>query len=520
MKLPSLSFRAIKPPPLNLPKVGGKLKFPPLFRKRPKAAAAGAASGAVDAVMVNIEEHEVKMALASSSFTGGREISKVITIPSQAEAGEDLTPKFVSALSELGAVNPEMVGVISSHWVVTRNIEIPSKDPHEIREIINLQAVRHTPYARNEIVVEYLNLGVYKSVYSKVLLIIVPRATVARYYELAARLNLKIGKVVFGPEAVARNLFKLPQFLTLKTPICLVRFDTADSEFMIIHKGTLLFVRSIPIGAQHFSVAKEGYLLRFVEELKQSLETYQSESIEQNPAAIYALGATKGLEDLDQLVEDNLKMSVKRLLDMEGIPVRKDVANVYSEQNVSYGHLMASGILAEEMAVDLTPEEGKLKKSVEEWSKEFMKTGILGMALFAMLCAYFLSYVLFQKVRVDELKKRYEPIRNEASILEEAYARVRAVKYHQESVGRSIETVAVLSDAMPGDTYVTNVRLDDDGKFTVRGMSSYKASIFTLVDNLESSELFRNVQTKYITGKVEEDKEIADFELVAFTEQG
>ncbi len=505
---------------LKLPKLSLLSNVPKSILARPKKIAKAVSSaGSSDILAVGIEEQEVKMALCGAAFTGWKEVSKVVTIPVQVDAGEDLAVKFQTALSQMQTKNPLMVGVISSHGVVTRNIEIPSRDPREIRDIINLQAVRHTPYARNEIIVEYVNLGVYKNVYTKVLLIIVPRATITRFYELALKLNIRVDKVLFGPEAVVRNLFKLPQFLTIKSPVCIVRLDTAETECMVTVRGTLLFVRSIPIGAQHFSVAKEGYLLRFVEELKQSLEIYQGENIDQAPTTVYVMGATQGLEDLDPLIEENLKLTVKRILDVEGIPVAKDITKIYTEQNISYAHLMACGILSNELTVDLTPEENKFRKSVEEWSKEFVKTGVFGMALFGLLCAYFLSSLFFQKARIEELKKRFEPIRKEALALDEAYARVRAVKYHKASLGRSMETIAVLSGAMPEDTYVTNVRMDDDGKVTVRGASQFKTSIFTLVDNLESSDFFQNVQTKYITGKVEEGKELADFELVAFIQQ-
>src|SRR5262245_13284843 len=60
--------------------------------------------------------------------------------------------------------------VISPTMVTTKNIEIPSVNADEIKSIVNLQASRHTPFTREEIQIGYINIGIYKKNYSKVLL--------------------------------------------------------------------------------------------------------------------------------------------------------------------------------------------------------------------------------------------------------------------------------------------------------------------------------------------------------------
>ena len=61
---------------------------------------------------------------------------------------EDETAKALKALFlELKAKNPRIVNIVSASLAITKNIEIPSCDHAEIREIISLQAGRHTPYS-------------------------------------------------------------------------------------------------------------------------------------------------------------------------------------------------------------------------------------------------------------------------------------------------------------------------------------------------------------------------------------
>lgn len=468
-----------------------------------------------DILCVNLEEQELKIAVASPSLPAGREITQLLAFNLQNTSTDEMVSKLQTSIAELKLNHPRFVGAVPSHWVVTRNIEIPSRDVNEIREIVSLQATRHTPYARNEIIIDFLNLDVFKSVYTKVLLIIVPRTSVLRFYELALKLNMHVDKILFSPEAIARNTSKRLSLINEKLPVCLVRIDTATSDFLVMFRGALLFVRSIPIGAQHFSVAKEGYLIRFAEELKRSLESYQGENIDQNPSAFFLAGATAGLEDLDDMVLEALKLPVKRLSDLEGIAIRAELKAQYTAQNWSFLHLMAPALSNTELEADLVPEENKISRSVEERSKEMIKTGILSMGLIGVLCIFLIGNLYFQKERIVQLSHRYDPIKKEAFALEEAYTHVQAVKNHLQSHGRSIEVLAELHRLMPRETYLNAIQYSDDGKLSIQGTSFSKPSIFQLVGTMESSALFKNVQTKHITGRTEEGKELADFEIVS-----
>ena len=122
------------------------------------------------------------------------------------------------------------------------------------------------------------------------------------------------------------------------------------------------------------------------------------------------------------------------------------------------------------------------------------------------------------KSRVAELKKRYEPIRKESQSLEEAYARIRGVKIHLSGRGRSLEALTELYTVTPDDTYYTDVRFDDEGKFSVKGTSSSKSSVFVLLAEMDKSSLFKNVQTKYVMGRSQDGQEFADFEISAALE--
>jgi Tfp pilus assembly PilM family ATPase/Tfp pilus assembly protein PilN len=480
-------------------------QIPSVFKKK-------AVLKAHETISVAIEEQDIKCAVIKSGVSGAKEIGQLFRIESEG-VSDDVVMKIKAVLPPIES-NSAFLGVVPSHSAVTRNIEIPSLDRNEIREIIGLQATRHTPYARNEIIIDFLNLGVFKTVYTKILLIIVPRAVVMRLYELATKLGVKVNKIVFAPEAIVRDVSRRFNLKSEKAPVCLVWVNGPNSDFLIFRGDSLLFIRSIPVGAQHFAVAKEGYLIRFVEELKKSFETYQSENIDQAPGLIGLMGATRQLDDLDQMITDILHIPVKRFNDLEYLNVPPETRQKTEAHNWSFLHVISSGYFSDEAQADLTPEEHKLKKSVEERSKEIVKSGVLVMVLFSFICVFFIAHIFFQTARIEQLSKRYEPIREEAKELEEAYAHIQAVKSHFANRGKALEILAQLYTFIPAQAYFTAVQFDDS-KLSIKGTSYSKPAIFAMVNSMEGSEMLKNVQTKYITARTEEEREVADFEIVA-----
>jgi Tfp pilus assembly PilM family ATPase/Tfp pilus assembly protein PilN len=430
-------------------------------------------------------------------------------------ADEETEKKLEAAVKEMKLQNAKLIGVAPCHWAVIRNIEIPSRDPNEIREIVNLQASRHTPFSRSEIVTDYLNLGVVRGIYTRILLIIVPRTSIMRFYDLAQKLRLKMQTVTFAPEAVAKDVSRRLHLDSEKSPVALVRVDATISDFLVISRGLSLFVRSFPVGSQNFVLEAETAHSSFIDEIRKSLEAYQGENIDVNPTTLILSGATKGFEPLIPLIQEQLKLSVKRLEDTEGIPMRQEVRAQYLEHNWSYLDVVTPSLFLEGLKAELIPEEIKIRRALEERSKEILKAGIHGVIVFALICGLFLNYLFFQKARADELARRFEPIRKEAQSLEENYSQIETVKTHLAGRGRSLEILAEMSRLLPQDLQLTDIRYESDGKFLLKGSSLSKPSVFRLVDEMEKSDLFRNVQAKSVVGRVDDKTEVADFEIVS-----
>jgi Tfp pilus assembly protein PilN len=350
-------------------------------------------------------------------------------------------------------------------------------------------------------------------------LVIVPRLVVKRFYDFSEKLKMKVEKVVFAPEAIIRNGTRYLHLASEKNPVIFVHIDRISSDFGIVLKGHLLFIRNLPLGTQDLTTDKEASAPRFVEEVKKSLEAYQGENIEQNPANLILTGAVSGLEHLSPLIQESLGLPVKRWQYEEGLPSREAAHSAYSDPLVSFYSTAASALHFEELAMDLVPEENKVKRAVEERGAEIVKMGILVMIFLSLICANLLAQLFFGKAQMTQLEHRFDPIRKEAKSLEQEYMKVQTVRTHLASRGKSIETLAELYNLMPQEVALTDVRYDGGEKASLKGTSLSRPSIYALVSGMEASDEFKNVQTKYVSNRQEEGKEYSDFEISASLEE-
>ncbi|MCK5178509.1 MAG: pilus assembly protein PilM, partial [Candidatus Omnitrophica bacterium] len=157
--------------------------------------------GIKDVISVSLSGDNLKLAYAKVSPTR-KELVDLVSYEIQGLSDEEITKSIRSSLDSLKLSAPEVIVTVPSHATIAKNIEIPSLDAREIREIVDLQAGRHTPYSREEIIIDYINIGAYRENYTKILLIIVTLSVIRRQIDILERAGLRIEKVYFTPEVI------------------------------------------------------------------------------------------------------------------------------------------------------------------------------------------------------------------------------------------------------------------------------------------------------------------------------
>jgi len=425
-------------------------------------------------------------------------------------------PNIARALvSELGLKRPAGICAVSSSIVTTKNIEIPSVDPAEIKSIIDLQAGRHTPYAREEIVISYITIGVFQRNYTKVLLVIVNREHVLNQVRIMAKAGIRVEKVVFAPEASALFYANALKMREDDKPVGIIDVSNTSTDFLIEFNRTVITSRTIPVGMSQ--LIKEGAPAqeKLLAELHQSMEAYQSEDISAPPEQFLLTGDDAKLQELQPLLQARLKTNIihSPYLDkiQAGQPVMLKLVSEYNDD--SFLNVIAAVAMQDQVHVDLTPEEIRSQKAIEEKGKQLIYTGICGLVILALFVTIAISKVYFRGVVLGKLKEDFEAKHKVKLHLDAIDARTRIIKDFTGDRLVSLEIMKTIYKMVPEEMYLQTISIEENGTVDIQGISESMSRVFNLVSALEDSALFKNVKTKSTATKQERGKDVASFEI-------
>ncbi len=433
---------------------------------------------------------------------------------------EDVSRALKVMMEPFRANMPEVLIAVPAHLVITKNIEIPSTDPREIMAIVNLQASRHTPYSREEIIVDYIHVGTYKQTYSRILLLIASREVIKRQFLIVEKAGFKCSGVLFAPEAIAATLDRFLKLSSHDVPIGSLHVDESSTDFMITSKDKPIFIRSIPVGTQHFFEEKERYHTKFVEEVRGSLEAYEGESVGRAPHMLVLTGAVEATEGLDAMLTETTRVPVHAVPYSRASILSDEMAKkISSVRHLSFLNVIAAMTAVPPPKVSLVPEEIRLRKDIEDRGRELIKTGIFILSISLVLSMIFISKIYLKGLFLKNLKAKYATVTDEAEKLEKVFGRATTVANYLSTRGYSLEVLSDLVTLAPYDLELADIRYNAQGKFSLGGTADSMSAVFTFVDKMEKSPYFKDVKTKYTTKRKVGKSDVVDFEIGATLEK-
>ena len=453
----------------------------------------------------------VHMRLSSSGHT----VANVFRKDIQGVAPEELPKVLKGALAELNVKRVKAVCVIPSSVATTKNIEIPSLDPQEIKSIIDLQAGRHTPYSREEILMGYISIGEYQRNYTQVLLIIVNRNVIKNHLGIFELAGIKVENVFFAPEGIGRFYGKALGLKENDLPVGIIDISKKSTDFIITFHNTIITCRSIPLGMEH--LLKEGLEARdkLISEVEKSIESYKSEDINRPPDIYYLTSDDAKIKELQPFLREKIKANVKILPFLDhvkaGQPVLLKIVSEFDDD--SFLDLVSSVIFSDNAQVDLLPEEIKQQCAMEDQAHQLVKAGTFVLVLLLVICGIFITKIYFNSIYLGKLSQEYERKHQEVEKIDKIASNTRIVKDYLNSRMVSLKVMNELYRHVPNEMYLKNVMLEEGGTIKIEGTSDSMSLVFNLVSALEDSELFKAVKTKSTAAKKERGKDVAVFEI-------
>ncbi|HAJ57362.1 MAG TPA: hypothetical protein DCL35_06295 [Candidatus Omnitrophica bacterium] len=465
------------------------------------------------AVCFDFISDAVKIAVSKPSGVK-KLIADVLYKDVRGAAGPEIVRVLVDFLDRRRSRDVTAVLAIPSHLVITKNIEVPSQDEKEIRDIINLQAGRLTPYSREEVIIDYVRIGSFRQSYTKLLIVIATKEVIHKQLALFSEAGIKVSRVVLSMEAIGGLVSQYFRLEVQDSPFCVIHADSTTTDFGIFLKNKQIFLRSISIGAHHLAADRDKYLGRFIDELKKSFDAYNAEDIETSPTLVVVTGAIDGFTDLEVMMLDAFRIPIRLLPVSDLIPRNGYVAKESVEPpEISMLGVMAPLVGPDTSFINLVPEEVKLRMALEERGRELIKTGVSTMTLLLFVFASFLSNIYLKAEYLRKLTLKYKTLNAEAAEIESDFSKVRIIRGHLSLRGRALTVLAELYDLTPLEISLGNMRLKDDGTFSIRGQSSSMSVVFSYITELEKSPYFKSVKTRYTSKRKERGVDIVDFEL-------
>ena len=443
-------------------------------------------------------------------------VSGVVEKIARASAGtsssaEDLAKTLKSLLNGFDRAAP-VVCVVPASAATSKTIEIPSTDPQEIQSIINLQASRHTPYSREEVLISYLNVGGSASS-TKILLVIAHRNVIKDRLDVLGRCGLSPRKVLFVPEGIGFLYSKGLHLKKDQAALGIIDFTVNSVNFLVIDKGSVVFCRSIPMGIKHLIEQNDG-AAKIAEELQKSLAAYQSEA----DSAVSAFVVTtdhEAVKNVCSLLQQELKAEVRLspyVNLVKANAVRTKLQRDFADD--SFLDVIAPVVALPRSEINLMPEELVMKQTVEEQSKEATTAGIAAVAIMVLLGALIMSKIYFKDTFLNKnLREQFAGQRQEVEKLQERMAQNKVIRDYLQGRMVTLDTIQELYRVTPNEIYLTAVSLDVDGTLTVAGVSESMSQVFSYVKALDDSPMFKNAKTKSTATKKENGKDMAVFEV-------
>ncbi|MBU0467998.1 MAG: pilus assembly protein PilM, partial [Candidatus Omnitrophica bacterium] len=465
-------------------------------------------------ICISLGDDLLKIAQVKGSLKSCK-VLNVVSVDVKGMSDADLPKTVQSALSGFNTKKSIAVSVVPPSMVTTKNIEVPSTNPDEIKSIVGLQAGRHTPFSRDEIQVGFVNIGVYKSNYSKILLVIANKNVLKHQLEVFEKAGIKIEKVLFAPEGIAGLYSDALGLKNEAIPKGIIDVDENSTNFVIAFHGISISSRSVPIGKIQLAKEGETAINKLVDEIKMTLDLYINEDIEPAPAQYLITNEDEHTKALQAALKEKLNWAVEFVPYVDNVKATsssiKKIANNYP--NASFLDIISSASIVQDIQVDLMPEEVLMQRSLEEQGKELFKAATTGFIILFLVALTLGLRIYFKSTYLNKLQSKYKANREEVVKLEEDSKQTKIIQKYLAGRMVSLETIRELYYNIPDSVYLTNVFLDEDGSVSIQGVSEIASLVFNLGTTLKESALFKSVEIKSTTSKKDRGKDVSAFEI-------
>jgi len=466
--------------------------------------------GAADEVTVlSIDGQWLKVLHASGGWRA-RTVTVVVALPVQGLGDAEIVTQLQAACQAKGFEPAGVLVANPAHLTTTRLFAVPSANWQEIHDIVELQAEKHTPYAKDEILSDFTIIDSDPSGYSRVMLIISHQDVVHRGIRIVEAMGWPLERVGFELEGLVAWFTATAG--ASKPPTLVVELDAQTTTLVVVQNGKPYFHRSVPFGASDLVAEAADAPNRLVTELRRSLEAFETEGLNIAVAEIMITGQVDRLPDLKDQVQNALELPVATAAPFERIAVSEPAAAEAQQARVSFASL--AGLVSGTGAIDLTPTPLRLHRLFEQRARVLVALGcqlILGLVL--------VSAIIIGKAYRNErhhawLSGEYQRTTPEAQAMEFDLKKLELVSRWVAARGQFLDAIVEVSRHSSDAIRLESLEFTRDDRVVVKGISSDMPKVYEMVTALKNSAWFAEVEApRRMAKKRDGNEDITSFEV-------
>ena len=422
--------------------------------------------------------------------------------------GEFDAGELAGHIRKLKLGNRPVIGCLPRQAVNMRLLEVPSADPAEIADMVELQIGKQTPYSRDEIVADYRFVGSGREGYTRVMLIIVQRSLMNQRFRMLEQAGLELEGMSVSSEGILSWYSQNRDPRDSHETAALLDIDAAYTDFAVVSRGQLVFSKSILIGSEHLAAPEGNWKDKLLQEIEHSIQVFREETgAPEAIGRILITGARGGIEGFDSLLGKRLGLKVE-LADSMG-KLKTLCSLPENANNVSFTALIGMAMAPETLQFNLVPETVMLRRNLETKARGLTLMGIFLNGILSLSAAMSMAAMQQKVQNLTMLSRKHDAIAPQALQVEKWKYTTTMVQERLDSARSPVNVLLELHKVTPLRAVIyDSIALEADTmRLTLKGRARTYADIETLRQNLVASDIiYDNVtlgpQTRTPDGRV------------------
>jgi Tfp pilus assembly PilM family ATPase len=466
-------------------------------------------------LLVEIGNDWIKLAEVGNPSTGVKKVHSVRLADLHSEIPSALTEIF----KEHHFSTQKVVLCVPRHLVTVRILDFPAVDGREIRDMINLQIGKQTPYLKEEILWAYRVLPGEGEGVSKIALVIVRRTIVQERLGILEAAGTRVQTIFLSTEGLFHWFDRIPVDFSKDQSYGMIDIDSNYSDFLVIKKGGWFFSRSILLGSNFlFENKNPENHQKFIQEIVHSRELYAGEAGQAKISSILVAGATENAHELVMQLQKTLDCSVE-IIAPQGMKdlFPKSGRSALNPAVLSWtafsGFLRASP----KDFLDLAPSEMKFERAVRKLRSQIFHVAIMAAGLIMIFALMALINFQYKRDYLKKLNAEVLKIENAASDLERKREWIKMIEERLSAKRTAVAMLSPFLHKIPSEVHLTSLAFDDNDKMTFKGVGRSMSDVLNFNALLAKAGIFERVPPPvYASKRIENNKEIIEFEMIGY----